>query len=717
MKFPLVVVLIALCVLATLSAQNAPTPAAQLGSITGRLLAVDGTPAANVRVSAQVVDAASTDNGTALLSITQTDASGNYRLENVRPGRYYIIAGFVDAPSYFPGVGDRTGATIITIGAQEARTGVDFRMAIPTGLRFSGRVIRQTSDGVVVPAAAPGATGPAFALVVGALSPQGPQIRLSNISGGGGVPGVVPSAAIAPDGSFEISNIRPGTYDVQLMQPGASFPRLNVNINVREKDVTDFQLVVPLMVALTGTVSIEGGGLLPRLQLALSRRTAAQPLPQLAVNAIQPNPRIAAARIFNSSLQTGEYSISALDLPAGFVIKSMTSGTDDISVNPLKVVATGVPPIKVVLSVSTPSPWVRLSGRVVGRAERYRVVNFNVNAQVLADLLEPDFYLDGSFEIPMALPSQYRFMTSTLGSPMMNSTITVGSTGLSDGVIYVPDDAIPTSLAAGRADVRVAGRIVGRARAQSGARVRMTNTSLGERISAPIYMDGTFEFPHVTPGTYAAEVYPAVPGALPTPVVVSSADIRDLKVTVPDTREVPGRVLASGEVPVPRSMEISVGTRDKLRIPIAPDGSFSVTLSAGEKITVNADSLPSGYVVDSMNYGAQNLLTTPLSFTGSSTEELRVSLRAAIPPATVRGRVVGIASLPSGSHVWLTDFGGNQRTLETSINPDGSFAFARVAAGTYSIRLSTPGLPATTAATPVVVAGNDVSGVEISSAR
>ena len=709
--FAMLASMVLLTALEAMFAQVALPPSAQFGSIAGSLTALDGTPAVNVRVSALLVDNAPQENGAALFSITQTDASGRYRLENVRPGRYYVIAGLVDRPSYFPGVGNRAGATIVTVAAQDVLTGINFRMALPTGLRFSGRVTRQNSDGTVVPAAPPGATGPPFEFVVGAPGAQTAQIRLNG--GTGGV--ATPVASVAPDGSFEFTNVRPGRYDLQMSQLPAVNPRPTVTL--ADKDVTDYQLVVPLVVLLSGTMSVEGGGPLPRFQLNLVRTTAAQALTGGTIPPALANPRINAGPAFTTQVQSGDYTVfdSASGIPAGFVLKSIMSGVTDLTANPLKVTAAGVSPIRIVLGVSSPPPWVRLSGRVVGRAERYRVVNFNVNSQVIADTLEPNFYLDGSFDVPMALPGQYMFRTSTLGSPTMSSTIIAGSAGVTDGVIYVPDDAVsaqPTELGA---DVRVSGRIVGHAKAFSGARVRMSNAVLGDRLSAPIYMDGSFEFSRVPSGTYDAEVYPAIPGASSMKVTVGDTDVRDLKITVPNTRDFSGRVLVTGEGPMPRSIEISVGAGDNVRIMLPTDGSFPLSLSPGQKIGVVPGSIPAGYAVESVKYGALDLLTNPISFSGSG-DELRVTLRAASPPSTVSGRVVGFASLPSGSHVWLTDTANLQWPIESVINADGTFVFAGVASGTYITRLDAPGISATAAA-PVVVSGKNVAGIDITAPR
>src|SRR5262245_21489355 len=80
------------------------------GSTSGVVLGLDGTPAVILLVST-----AAAEDASALLTITQTDATGRFRLDNIRPGRYVVLAGPVDAPTYFPGANSRNGARVITI--------------------------------------------------------------------------------------------------------------------------------------------------------------------------------------------------------------------------------------------------------------------------------------------------------------------------------------------------------------------------------------------------------------------------------------------------------------------------------------------------------------------------------------------------------------------------------------------------------------------------
>ena len=105
---------------------------AEKASVTGVVRLADGKPAVGVRVAAMATPQSGTDsvNATALISLTKTDESGRYRLEGVEPGRYYIIAGRVDVPTYYPGVTSAANATSITITASGTLLGnVDFIVA------------------------------------------------------------------------------------------------------------------------------------------------------------------------------------------------------------------------------------------------------------------------------------------------------------------------------------------------------------------------------------------------------------------------------------------------------------------------------------------------------------------------------------------------------------------------------------------------------------
>jgi hypothetical protein len=65
----------------------------------------------------------------ALVGFAQTDSSGRYRIENLEPRRYYILAGILEAPSYYPGTADRAQATAISVVAGAVMDSLGFSLS------------------------------------------------------------------------------------------------------------------------------------------------------------------------------------------------------------------------------------------------------------------------------------------------------------------------------------------------------------------------------------------------------------------------------------------------------------------------------------------------------------------------------------------------------------------------------------------------------------
>ena len=101
----------------------------QSGAVSGRLsfTGTTGSPPV-VRVAAIPAETDLPTADSILIGISSTDASGNFRLEGVPPGRYYIVAGFIVAPTYFPGVTRISDARVVTVTAGTVLTGINFAM-------------------------------------------------------------------------------------------------------------------------------------------------------------------------------------------------------------------------------------------------------------------------------------------------------------------------------------------------------------------------------------------------------------------------------------------------------------------------------------------------------------------------------------------------------------------------------------------------------------
>jgi hypothetical protein len=109
----------------SLMAQIVPVSPLQTGSVTGVVRTATGAPAAGIRVTAMRTDAMD-DALRAMVSLSQTDSTGRYRLENVPAGRYYIAAGRVDLPTFYPGTLDMTQGTAVSISSSAPLSDIDF---------------------------------------------------------------------------------------------------------------------------------------------------------------------------------------------------------------------------------------------------------------------------------------------------------------------------------------------------------------------------------------------------------------------------------------------------------------------------------------------------------------------------------------------------------------------------------------------------------------
>lgn len=143
----------------SLLAQVVPGSPLQTGSVSGVIRTATGAPATGIRVTAMRTDAMD-DALRAMVSLTQSDSSGRYHLENVPAGRYYIAAGRVDLPTYYPGTLNMTQGTTVSISSATALAGIDFVIqdtsaAVPPARRafsFSvGRTFNQAAPAAPAP--------------------------------------------------------------------------------------------------------------------------------------------------------------------------------------------------------------------------------------------------------------------------------------------------------------------------------------------------------------------------------------------------------------------------------------------------------------------------------------------------------------------------------------------------------------------------------------
>jgi len=314
-----------------------PVQQVQPGTVTGRLFSTKGIPEPNVRIAAVPAAEASNKTGTAaLFGISLTDSDGRYRLENLPPGRYYIFAGLIDLPSYYPSATTIDRATAIDVDAGIILSGIDFSMARPTSLTVAGRLAvpstMQMGEGGTVNLT-PQTRGPIGASLQSNISRDGafefprvapgeyrltsslrgtttvnlsvveedvldvvmpvvdcnagasvsgrlvgtPRSVISSISLTGSRVGCSPVVRVETDGSFTFSNVPEGRYQIQLSPVPLGWSA--APLNVEKADLENVEVLLPVYVAVKGRVAVEDGSALP-----LSSRGTALPVQAIRSN-------------------------------------------------------------------------------------------------------------------------------------------------------------------------------------------------------------------------------------------------------------------------------------------------------------------------------------------------------------------------------------------------------------------------------------------------
>ncbi|HLQ77111.1 MAG TPA: hypothetical protein VK210_07135 [Terriglobia bacterium] len=312
------------------------------------------------------------------------------------------------------------------------------------------------------------------------------------------------------DGTFEFKNITPGTYQA-VIGPLVAMPP--VTIVVGNTDITGYKLVVPIVVSVPGTLSVENDGLRPRFPLTFTPATGSPVI-------------VSAGQTFTAPLPKGEYRVTASAIPAGYTLKSMTSGAIDLRVQPLRIAEGDSPRIAIEMSVASPPPWVRFSGKVTGQGP---ATGLSLTGGTVGQPLTTTFGADGSFEFPKMLPGTYtgRLSPLTTANVSMVINVSIGDKDLINAAIAVPSNKDVT----GRVSVEGGGplpRLIALSAASPGstsptgttnpAPGTITVTSTNSSTSAAVQPDGTFKFSLPTGDRQIS----MVPSSIPPGYIVKS---------------------------------------------------------------------------------------------------------------------------------------------------------------------------------------------------
>ncbi len=568
------------------------------GTVTGRLLSVNGTPAAGVRIAAVPVDSEEQAGGPVLLGISQTEADGRYRLENIPPGRYYIFAGLIDFPSYYPDATSLERATAVVVDSGSTLSGVDFTMARPAGLTVSGRI--EIPD---------------------TMRLSGAMVSLTS-QGTRGIAGTSMQFRAGSDGAFEFLRVPPGEYRLTSSLLGS----MPLNLKVSDSDLADLALPV---VDCNAGVRVSG------------RLVGAPPSPIRMITLAGSKAGCAASTTIEADgsfsfdhVPEGDYRLQLTPVPLGWTATSLMVGTTDIAGAVVTLPASIAVKGHAVVEDGSRFPRTSRGTPIAIQARR------NGGGDVVASVLD-----DGTFELPLPVGS-YRVSVAGIPSGYTLQSITRGFTNLSTSNLEVDEpsseDIHLTLRPTRRPDtgVRLTGHLTFAAtgalpKSEGVALVSSAggrNAAVRESTLAP---DGSFEFSGVPPGIYNLETVPDNPAAM-YGIVVGQTDVTGVEFSVPVLIQVKGGIEwtdspSAGAPAGTTSISVQFTRREGDRLlawgALAQSGDFHFYLPEGN-YRFSISDIPSAFALDSVTSGDANILEDGLRVrSGMEPPDLRVMLR------------------------------------------------------------------------------------------
>lgn len=442
--------------------QGIPILPNQGGTVTGVLTNEVSRPAALVRVAVmlQPENLADATGASALVSIAETDEFGRFRLENVPPGRYYITAGRVELPTFFPGTLEIAAGKIVTVASGETLSGVNFSIK-----DVSDRGIETINAVLRIPILVHMETGARIPV----FSERGKaRLRLTHLPDGNNTEFPLDAPAVTlpiAAGEYQVSveNL-PDEFTLNALTFGST------DLRAGKLKVTLNDLPVPEkgeQVTLTGTQTgivvqrrIQGQGNYPQsgaMYGSISSRSELELSITARVNAVAPFVGVhVRGKVFPGQEEAyisgkpgrlyADGSFEFQDVSAGRHVVFMLGGTStsrqlsavitvgntdvdnlqlqDTITLPLDVMAPAVdqPGLQAESSISTLHS---MRGHVVAEATQLPVAGI-VTFRGFNRSITYSLPADGEFEIPDLLPGSYGLKIETFDRSTLNRTIVIG---------------------------------------------------------------------------------------------------------------------------------------------------------------------------------------------------------------------------------------------------------------------------------------------------
>jgi hypothetical protein len=339
------------------------------GAVMGHLETVDGVPAVATRVAAIAVPRGNGNPGESLnyfeldapVDKTLTDNEGNFRMQELPPGRYYIVAGAMPNGTYYPGADALKDAEIVDVKASE-ETPLNFKMTKRLGGKVSGRINANIA-----------ALGPRTATLTGP-----PLEDLLQVP-------------VKPDGTFEFGHVPPGTrYLVSLWPPTSGISSFPVTVN--QADVAGVVLTPLPTKKVSGRITVKNGSIPHGLLGFFTKTTYVQG-------------KINDDGTFNVELHATTHQIDFAGLPVGYSVASVKLGDKDVTQQGITVGNADVD--NILITLNAPKKLATVKGKITGLArDRFPSAAVVMTGPTFNKGLA-DIEQDGSFQFDAVVPGLY----------------------------------------------------------------------------------------------------------------------------------------------------------------------------------------------------------------------------------------------------------------------------------------------------------------------
>jgi hypothetical protein len=360
------VIALLLALFLSLQAQGFQPP----GAIAGQLRTLEGVPAVATRVVAMPVPSGSVapDDGPNYFILAPptvlalTDNEGNFRFQDLAPGRYYLMAGVSGQATYYPGAEDIRGATILTVRSGFIEENLNFRLVHRLGGRLSGRVNANMAT-----------LGRRSATITGGKLEE------------------VLDVPVAADGTFQFGHVPPGRYLLSLYPPTPGIA--SVPITVADADVSGMELTPLPTQTVSGRIAVKNG-----------------PIPQGILGFFTLKTYVSGTihqdGTFTVQLHSARHQIDFAGLPVGYSVASVRVGSRELTEEGIEVGKTDVS--NVVITLNAPRNLAVLRGKITGLpAARFPSTQVDLAGPIF-NRLQADIQPDGTFEFPAVTPGLYR---------------------------------------------------------------------------------------------------------------------------------------------------------------------------------------------------------------------------------------------------------------------------------------------------------------------